>query len=197
MPAAESIDPDRPLLDPTDTTGPGNTAEQLGAYLADRVLAGLSAGLAASMAKRTFENGPWLLMGDGRLFAVNMPEPPYGDVLGVLTDHVVDWGRCDHPADCDCSDARARRLLAAHPLVFGEWLDVNETPAPTVTVAHLAALMDDCSGSDGQWNGADVCDALATVIRNGGGWKVCDDHGEYAATKDTCPRCDADESGDQ
>lgn len=34
-------------------------------------------------------------------------------LLDLLRDHVMDWGHCDHPADCDCSDARARRFLAA------------------------------------------------------------------------------------
>lgn len=35
-------------------------------------------------------------------------------LVDLLRDHVMDWGWCSHPADCDCSDARARRFLAEH-----------------------------------------------------------------------------------
>lgn len=164
---AESLDPSRPLLDPTAPAPPGNTAEQLGAYLADRVLAGLSAGLAASMAKRTFENGPWLLMGDGRLFRVDTPDPPYGVLLELLADHTSDYGRCDHPHDCACSDGQARRLLASkQPGV--RWLDSNPldltASEPTVTVAELVALLDACTDGDG-CNGGDLVDALTEFVR--------------------------------
>lgn len=58
--------------------------------------------------------------------------------------------------------------------------------ASTVTVAELATLMDEHS-DDGQWKGADICDALAGLIRRHGGWKSCVDHGCYAATNPTCP----------
>lgn len=34
------------------------------------------------------------------------------DLVDLLRDHVVDWGHCSSPIDCDCSDARARRFLA-------------------------------------------------------------------------------------
>lgn len=39
----------------------------------------------------------------------------------------------------------------------------------TVTVATLAALLDDCTDGDGQWNGGDVCDALFNLIQSKGG----------------------------
>jgi len=29
----------------------------------------------------------------------------------LLRAHVMDWGNCDHPSDCTCSDGRARRYL--------------------------------------------------------------------------------------
>lgn len=38
-----------------------------------------------------------------------------------------------------------------------------------ITVATLAALLDDCTDGDGQWNGGDVCDALFNLIQSKGG----------------------------
>jgi len=59
--------------------------------------------------------------------------------------------------------------------------------AEPITALALADLMDKAGGTDGQWNGADVCDALAQLIASHGGWKQCDDHGNYSASKSTCP----------
>lgn len=116
-------DDETPILDPNRPHVPAS-ADQFAAEMADRILAGLAAGLAASMQRRTLETGPWLLMGDGRLYRVDTPDPPYADVAEMLADHVRDWGRCDHPLDCACSDARARRLLAAKAGEYGAalWL---------------------------------------------------------------------------
>ena len=55
-----------------------------------------------------------------------------------------------------------------------------------VPVTTLADLMDECS-EEGQWNGSDICDALATVIDRHGGWKRCDEHGVYSASNPECP----------
>ena len=33
----------------------------------------------------------------------------------VLRRHVMDWGECDHPDDCDCSHAVALRALQEVP----------------------------------------------------------------------------------
>ena len=57
----------------------------------------------------------------------------------------------------------------------------------TITATQLADLMDDCTGDDGQWNGGDVCEALADLISRRGGWKECAEHGHYSAAKSTCP----------
>ena len=57
----------------------------------------------------------------------------------------------------------------------------------------LADLMDDNSDTDGQWDGGDVCEALAGVIARGGGWAECPatatdaGHGSYSANKTECP----------
>lgn len=61
-------------------------------------------------------------------------------------------------------------------------------PAVYVRVGALADLMDD-SDDNGQWNGGDVCDALADVIAAANGWNVCDHHGNYSADKPRCPWC--------
>ena len=104
---------ERPLLDPTAPPEVSQASlDQIGAALGDRVLAGLSAGLAAAMTKRTLEAGPWLLMGDGRLYAVTVEQPNRAELVEMLRRHVLDWGRCDHADDCECSDATARRALA-------------------------------------------------------------------------------------
>lgn len=34
----------------------------------------------------------------------------------LLRRHILDWGKCDHPDDCSCSDAEARRFVG------WEWL---------------------------------------------------------------------------
>ncbi len=57
----------------------------------------------------------------------------------------------------------------------------------------LAELMDGCTRGDGQWSGADVCDALANLIDEWGGWARCPTHDVYAASKPSCPFCDEDE----
>ncbi|HRA84770.1 MAG TPA: hypothetical protein PLT40_10600 [Ilumatobacteraceae bacterium] len=56
-----------------------------------------------------------------------------------------------------------------------------------VTIDVLARLMDDCADSDGQWDGAQLCDELDTIIVHAGGWADCPDHGRYAATRRACP----------
>lgn len=69
----------------------------------------------------------------------------------------------------------------------------NLTREQVVDVDVLARLMDTHSDRDGQWNGADICIAFAELIDARGGWKRCDDHGVYAATKVACPRCETDD----
>lgn len=66
-------------------------------------------------------------------------------------------------------------------------IDATTTPAaPAITALELADLMDECS-EDGQWNGADICDGLANIIDRNDGWKRCDEHGVYSASKTECP----------
>jgi len=38
-------------------------------------------------------------------------EPRLEKAEELLRRHVIDWGKCDHPDDCSCSDAEARRFL--------------------------------------------------------------------------------------
>ena len=53
----------------------------------------------------------------------------------------------------------------------------------------LATLMDNNS-SAGQWDGGDVCEALAQVIKAYGGWETCaEEHGLYSASNTSCPWC--------
>lgn len=56
-----------------------------------------------------------------------------------------------------------------------------------ITIGYLADLMDDCADQDGQWEGADVCQAIADLITENNGWKHCPDHGVYSARKNECP----------
>lgn len=59
-------------------------------------------------------------------------------------------------------------------------------PATYVRVLALADLMDE-NTEQGQWEGADICDALSEIIDAADGWKHCDDHGNYSASKPFCP----------
>lgn len=57
-----------------------------------------------------------------------------------------------------------------------------------VTIDVLARMMDDCADNDGQWNGADLCDELAKLIDDAGGFAPqCPTHGCYAKSKPYCP----------
>lgn len=56
------------------------------------------------------------------------------------------------------------------------------------TAVMLADMMDECSDR-GQWNGADLCDALGSVIAAAGGFKSCDEHGLFSASNSACPWC--------
>ena len=48
----------------------------------------------------------------------------------------------------------------------------------SVSVDELALLMDRCADDDGQWDGAEVCDRLAELVREAGaGFQACDDCG--------------------
>lgn len=52
----------------------------------------------------------------------------------------------------------------------------------------IAVLFDECSDSDGQWNGAEVCDAVYRVLASRGLVTFCDRcNSWYAAIRDTCP----------
>lgn len=112
-------------------------------------------------------------------------------------DHLVtggmSWG--DPPTDM------------CRPIWFVDALRVTFDRLP-ILATDLADLMDECS-QDGQWEGADICDALGELITRYGGWKVCAGtealagHGCYSASKDKCPWCiedtpepDVDVTGD-
>lgn len=56
-----------------------------------------------------------------------------------------------------------------------------------ITATELADLMDANSDPQGQWRGADTCEALAKLIDAHGGWKHCDRHFAYSAAKERCP----------
>lgn len=59
--------------------------------------------------------------------------------------------------------------------------------AAYVPVETLANVLDSSADADGQWNGADVCDALFTIVDKLDGWKQCEAHGYYSAAKEQCP----------
>jgi len=60
-------------------------------------------------------------------------------------------------------------------------------------VQELANLIDDASGPDGYWDGADIVSEVASFIEKYGGWKVCDSDGlVYSSSKSTCPFCPPD-----
>ena len=57
-----------------------------------------------------------------------------------------------------------------------------------VTIDALACMMDDCADREGQWNAADLCDELAKLIDDAGGFAPqCPTHGCYAKSKPYCP----------
>lgn len=80
--------------------------DQFAASITTSVLVGLATSLVRMQQQRTLEAGPWILNTDATL------TPVPADVIEMLRRHVVDWGGCDHPTTCDCSDAQARRALA-------------------------------------------------------------------------------------
>lgn len=59
--------------------------------------------------------------------------PTYTELADMLADHVTDWGGCPNSLPgCDCSDARAKRMLAK--------LDAAGNPEPVKSGINLTAL---------------------------------------------------------
>lgn len=58
--------------------------------------------------------------------------------------------------------------------------------------AILAELLDRNTGDDGQWDGADVCDAVASLAEPA--FARCPVHGFYSAAKPRCPLCAREEA---
>lgn len=52
---------------------------------------------------------------------------------------------------------------------------------------ELADLMDTHADGDGQWEAADICDALSGWIAEHEGWQTCPHHGVFSAGTSTCP----------
>lgn len=66
------------------------------------------------------------------------------DLRELLRQHTLDWGGCDHPTDCACSDARARRLLGIFDAEIGAEV-VHVARAPCDWDQESYCVEDDCS----------------------------------------------------
>lgn len=77
-----------------------------------------------------------------------------------------------------------------------EWQDSDDTAFEILdramtALALVAEAFDDCTGDDGQWEGADICDGVAGILLRSGLMVTCSEHGAHAAHAE-CPLCRLD-----
>ena len=99
--------------------------------------------------------------------AVTPEKPIWNDKTGTWRGYTDD----DHTLDNQFMEAFRTRLG-------------NE---PTLKISELAEILDKCADEDGQWDGGDLCQAIADIVQRHNGFARCLTHGVYAATKPRCP----------
>ena len=94
--------------------------------------------------------------------------------------------------DYPFGDLTASRTNTIMPI--GRWKEMcDEIDHLRQVTLRIAEAFDDNSDDDGQWEGADICDAVAAILVREGAFLRCPVHGVYAASKDECPYKDEEE----